>query len=106
MIASISVRLGYSLNANAGHQLRALCHAPVQLSGLIGNSMVGRAFNSVGSWTSQTVINDITMAKEAGIIIADSSGLPGFVADRRKQRDGYAIPVKDTEGSIGGSDEN
>lgn len=106
MNASISVRLGYAISAQTGHQLRAVCLIPVHICGMIGNSLVGRAFNSVGSWTSQTVINDITMAKEAGIIIADSSGLPGFVADRRKQRDGYAIPVKDTEGSIGGSDEN
>jgi len=73
------------------------------------NAMVGVSFrcvarNSVGQVSGG--VNDITMAKEQGYIVADASGMVGFTADRTAQRDVGAKKVRDKTGTPGASDEN
>lgn len=103
MNIAVTAKIGHCVSGSVGiHSLTGTHRA--SLSAQIGTVVRGLARNAVG-FTSE-LVNDITMARQEGYIIADASGIVGYSADRAKQRDIRAKKVKDSTGVAGGSDEN
>lgn len=90
---------GHTLTARCGAFLPAVAAPQTDISGSCGISLAATALNSIG-WLGGAPL-DIELARREGFVIADASGVVGFVPLAPGQRDPHAARAKDKNEEIG-----
>lgn len=90
---------GQSLTARCGFFFPAVPAPQTEISGACGINLAATALNSIG-WLGGAPL-DIELAKREGFVIADASGVVGFVPLAPGQRDPHAERAKDPNQDIG-----